>query len=68
MISQDSYGLLNLNAKLDFNNGFGAEAYVSNALDEEYLIDAGNTGDGFGIPTFISGPPRFYGVRVSKTF
>ncbi|MAK61719.1 MAG: TonB-dependent receptor [Ponticaulis sp.] len=68
LISQDSYGLLNLNAKLDFNNGFGAEAYISNALDEEYLIDAGNTGDGFGIPTFISGPPQFYGVRVSKTF
>ncbi len=57
-----------MNVKVDFDYGLGFEAYVSNALDEEYLIDAGNTGDGFGIPTFISGPPRFYGVRVSKTF
>ena len=68
LISQEAYGLLNINAKLDFDYGLGFEAYISNALDEEYLIDAGNTGDGFGIPTFISGPPRFYGVRVSKTF
>ncbi|MAI90600.1 TonB-dependent receptor [Ponticaulis sp.] len=68
LISQDSYGLLNLNAQLDFDNGFGIEAYISNALDEEYLIDAGNTGDGFGIPTFISGTPQFYGVRLSKEF
>lgn len=68
LISQDSYGLLNLNAQLDLPNGFGVEAYISNALDEEYLIDAGNTGDAFGIPTFISGPPQFYGIRASKTF
>ncbi len=68
VISQDSYGLLNLNAQLDFANGFGIEAYISNALDEEYLIDAGNTGDAFGIPTFISGAPQFYGVRVSQEF
>ena len=68
VISQDSYGLLNLNAQLDFANGFGIEAYISNALDEEYLIDAGNTGDAFGIPTFIPGAPQFYGVRLSKSF
>ncbi|MEI9887886.1 MAG: hypothetical protein WDN08_15570 [Rhizomicrobium sp.] len=24
-----------------------------------------NTGDAFGIPTFIAGEPRFYGVSVS---
>lgn len=67
-LREDSYGLLNLNAQLDFANGYGLEAYISNALDEEYLIDAGNTGDAFGIPTFISGAPQFYGIRASKTF
>ena len=67
-LKESAYGLLNLNAQLDFENGWGLEAYVSNALDEEYLIDAGNTGDAFGIPTFISGPPQMYGLRVSKTF
>jgi len=68
LLSEDAYGLLNFNAELDFGNGFGLEAYVSNALDEEYIIDAGNTGDAFGIPTFIAGPPRFYGARVSYEF
>lgn len=67
-LKEDAYGLLNINAQLEFPNGFGVEAYMNNVLDEEYLIDAGNTGDAFGIPTFISGPPQFYGVRVSKTF
>lgn len=68
LISEGAYGLLNASAELILENGFGVEAYVTNALDEEYLIDAGNTGDAFGIPTFISGTPRFYGVRVKKEF
>lgn len=68
LISQDAYGLFNLNAQMDFNNGFGLEAYVSNLFDKDYIIDAGNTGDAFGIPTFISGAPRFYGIRARKSF
>ncbi|WP_084398013.1 TonB-dependent receptor [Henriciella aquimarina] len=68
LISQDPYGLLNLNLQLDLENGFGVEAYVTNMLGEEYIIDAGNTGDGFGIPTFISGAPTFFGARVRKAF
>ena len=60
---QDAYGLLNLRL------GFGAvddrwkiEAFVENAGDEHYLKDAGNTGDSFGIPTFIAGKPRMMGI------
>lgn len=68
LISEDAYGLLNLNAELSFENGFAISAYASNLLDEEYIIDAGNTGDAFGIPTFIAGPPLFYGVRASYGF
>ncbi len=68
LISEDAYGLLNFTAEYAMTNGFGVEAYITNALDEEYLIDAGNTGDAFGIPTFISGAPRFYGLRLKKTF
>ena len=68
LLSQDAYGLVNINAQLEFDNGFALEAYATNLLDEEYLIDAGNTGDAFGIPTFISGPPQFYGLRISKEF
>lgn len=40
-------------------------AFVTNALDEKYIKDAGNTGDAFGIPTFIAGSPRYYGVTVT---
>src|SRR5690606_6504444 len=56
-LSQDSYGLLNLRAGL--NRGrWQIAVFVKNALDEDYLIDAGNTGANFGLPTFIAGPPR----------
>lgn len=68
LISERAYGLLNLNADLDVGDGFLLSTYVSNALDEEYIIDAGNTGDAFGIPTFIAGSPRFYGFRATKEF
>jgi outer membrane receptor protein involved in Fe transport len=63
---QDAYGLVNLRV------GFGAaddrwkvEAFVENLNDKRYLKDAGNTGDSFGIPTFIAGKPRFMGVGVT---
>ncbi len=68
LISEDAYGLVNLNAELSFENGFALEAYAKNLFDEDYIIDAGNTGDAFGIPTFIAGQPQFYGIRASKTF
>ncbi len=38
--------------------GSAQSIYVENALDEEYLIDGGNTGGEFGIPTFIRGVLR----------
>jgi iron complex outermembrane receptor protein len=63
---QNAYGLLNVRL------GFGAvddkwkvEAFVENLGDEHYLKDAGNTGDSFGIPTFIAGKPRFMGVGIT---
>ena len=63
---QDAYGLMNVRI------GYGAiddrwkiEAFVENLGDERYLKDAGNTGDSFGIPTFIAGKPRFMGVGVT---
>jgi iron complex outermembrane recepter protein len=70
VLSQDGYGLLNLRAGLLFgeSRSWDLSCYVSNALDKEYIIDAGNTGNTFGIPTFIAGPPMFYGIRLSKSF
>ncbi len=63
---QKSYGLLDL--RLEYQPSFASwkvGAFVTNATDEKYIKDAGNTGDGFGIPTFIAGNPRYYGVTFS---
>jgi outer membrane receptor protein involved in Fe transport len=62
---ESQYTLFNIRAGFEFMNGRAAvEAFASNLFDTEYVIDAGNTGGGFGIPTFIAGPPRFYGARL----
>lgn len=42
--------------------------YANNLFDREYIIDAGNTGGAFGTPTFVAGPPRFYGVQLTGRF
>ena len=39
-----------------------------NLFNQQYIIDAGNTGGAFGIPTFIAGAPRFVTVQVSRRF
>lgn len=64
-------GLHQLNLRLGLRDDMGrweVAAYMDNATDEEYIIDAGNTGGVFGTPTFIAGPPRFFGVEVTASF
>ena len=59
---QDGYGLMNARLRFDAESDrWSAELFVTNLFDKEYIIDAGNTGDGFGIPTFIAGAPRMFG-------
>jgi outer membrane receptor protein involved in Fe transport len=66
---QDAFSLVNLRLGAEFDGGrFAAALYGTNLLDEEYLIDAGNTGAGIGSPTFIRGNPRFVGVEVTGKF
>lgn len=68
-IEQDAYGLLNLRAGIElFDRNFEIALYGKNLLNEEYIIDAGNTGGAFGIPTFIAGPPRLVGVQLTGKF
>lgn len=50
------------------NERWTIEAFVTNAFDEDYILDAGNTGDAAGMPTFIGGAPRMYGVQASVRF
>ena len=68
-ISQEPITLVNARAGLSFaDERFEVAAFIRNAFDEDFLLDAGNTGDIFGRPTFIPGEPRFYGVEVSARF
>lgn len=66
---QDGFGLLNLRAGLEMEGGaVTATLYGTNLLDEDYIIDAGNTGDTIGSPTFIRGNPRLLGVEFTGRF
>jgi outer membrane receptor protein involved in Fe transport len=68
-IQQGSFGLFNLRAGVELmQERVVIEGYVDNLFDKEYLIDAGNVGGGFGIPTLIPGAPRFYGGSVKVRF
>ena len=59
---QGACGLLNLRVEyVHRSGGWSVGAFATNLLDESYLKDAGNTGDAFGMPTFIAGEPRFVG-------
>ena len=63
---QGAYGLLNLRVGYQpDNSALKFELFASNLLEQDYIKDAGNTGDAFGIPTFIAGEPRYVGVSMS---
>lgn len=69
LISQEGVTLVNINAGLRFGDDrFEISAFARNLFNEDYLLDAGNTGGAFGIPTFIPAEPRLYGVRVGAKF
>lgn len=63
--TQDAYGVLNLRVGYaPISAKWSLEAFFDNMTDEAYLKDAGNTGDTFGIPTFVAGEPRTYGLTL----
>ncbi len=66
---QGDYGIVDFKIRYDApGETWYAVAFVDNLLDENYIIDAGNTGDAFGLPTFIAGAPRTVGLRVGVDF
>jgi len=63
---QKAYGLLNLRVSWTAENApVTLEAFATNLTDKDYIIDAGNTGDSLGLPTFIAGPPRMFGAGIT---
>lgn len=66
---QKPFGLLS--ARLGFTPASGPWSIAlvgDNLLDEKYVVDAGNTGDAFGIPTFVGGSRRTVRVDFSLNF
>ncbi|MFZ4606526.1 MAG: TonB-dependent receptor [Caulobacter sp.] len=62
---QDAYGLVDLRVTFRPESGnWTLGAFVTNLTDEPYIIDAGNTGDSLGLPTFIAGAPRMTGLSI----
>lgn len=68
LISQDGYTLMNLRAGITFRQDYNLSFFANNLFDEQFIIDAGNTGGAFGIPTFIAGPPRLFGFQLTADF
>ena len=67
--SQGPITLVNLIAGVRFGEDrFEISGFARNLLNERYLLDAGNTGGAFGIPSFIPAEPRFYGVKLGAKF
>jgi len=66
-LSQEAYGLLNLRFGIS-HKSWTLSFFVKNMLDEEYIIDAGNSGDNIGLPTFIAGTPRTFGAEYTYRF
>ena len=68
-LRQGGYGLVNLALAYRPARGFWEAAlYVDNLLDRDHLIDAGNLGAAFGLPTTVRGNPRVIGARFTARF
>jgi outer membrane receptor protein involved in Fe transport len=69
LISQDAVTLVNARGGVSFaDERYEIAAFIRNATNKDYLLDAGNTGGAFGIPTFIPAEPRFYGLQLTARF
>ncbi|TLM74370.1 TonB-dependent receptor [Microbulbifer harenosus] len=66
---EDAVDLLSLRAGIAASDrNWALTLAATNLLDEEYIMDAGNTGGSFGFPTYIAGAPRMVSVEFNKRF
>jgi len=71
LLSQEGYGLVNASIGVTVKNPkcyYDVSLFGKNVFDKEYLIDAGNSGNQIGFPTFIAGAPSVYGVSFTFGF
>ncbi len=65
---QGGYGLMNIYLDFSYRKNLTLNAFVKNAADKEFMIDAGNFGQLFGLPTFVPGIGRLVGAGASYSF
>nr|MCU0791689.1 TonB-dependent receptor [Opitutaceae bacterium] len=68
-LRQGGHGLLNL--RLGWRSRdqrWEVVTYATNLLDKEYLLDAGNIGATYGVPTKVPAAPRLVGVSATMRF
>lgn len=69
ILRQGGFALLNLRLGYRAKSGqWEVVAHVDNALDKDYLLDAGNTGGTYGFPTAVRGAPHMAGVTATVRF
>lgn len=67
--SQSGYGLANLRYHVaSADQLWQLQLWANNLFDQEYIIDAGNTGALFGLDTYVPGSPRMLGASISHNF
>ncbi|WP_246152414.1 TonB-dependent receptor [Sphingomonas montanisoli] len=66
---QKGFGLLSARLAFTASDDRWTFALVGdNLTDKKFIVDAGNTGDNFGIPTFIAGTRRNYRAEFGVKF
>ena len=66
--SQGGYAIYNLYLEFSWLEKLTLGSYLINATDKEYIIDAGNFGQLFGIPTFVPAIGRQFGLSIAYSF
>lgn len=64
---QGSYQLLNLYSDFSYRS-LTFKLFIKNLADKQYMIDAGNFGQLFGLPTFVPAIGRHYGAGLAWQF
>jgi iron complex outermembrane recepter protein len=68
-LEQNAYELLNLYTGFSWSEpAITLSISCSNLMKEKYLISAGNTGNQFGVPSFIPGPPQMFSGKITWRF
>ncbi len=71
-LSQEGYGLAHINIGTRIykkgSSHYEISAFGKNIFDTKYLIDAGNTGDAIGMPSYVGGTRATFGIQIKAGF